>query len=307
METGSASAIASAVKSMNTKIQNAGFGSMVAGNNRTAGKLGALATQKAGIASQISAATSYASDQASSLGDYLSVGDSSATTVSDLITQMQGSQKNAKSFAAEIAKLGKIGLNKTLLSQVADQGPGGSLAALLNGASSFDVKNLNALASSQNKLTTSFGNTMADAMYDTGAQAGKGFLSGLKAQEKSLQAEMDKLASGMVKTIKKKLGIKSPSTVMRDQVGKQLAYGVAAGVTIHTPKAVYAAQRMADMTAAVRARSSVGGWSGGAAAPAHETHVHVHFDDPTLKGLIRVEVEEGHADLASALAAGGVH
>ncbi|BBA99282.1 hypothetical protein RVR_5831 [Actinacidiphila reveromycinica] len=301
LETGTASAIASAVKSMNTKLQNAGYGSLVAGNNRTATKLGALATQKASIASQISAAKSYASDQASSLGDYLGIGDTSATSVSSLIAQMQQSQSTGRSFASEIAKLSKMGLNKTLLAQVADQGPGGSLASMLAGASSYDIKQLNALATSQNKLTSSFGNTMADAMYDSGAQAGKGFLTGLQAQETAIQKEMNKLAEGMVSAIKKKLKIKSPSQVFRDQVGKQVALGMAAGIAAHGPKAVLAAQRMADMTAAVRAK---GGTGTGAAAAVHETHVHVHFDDEALRGLIDVQVkqgvEAGHADLVAA-------
>ena len=47
----------------------------------------------------------------------------------------------------------------------------------------------------------------------------KGILAGLKAQEKALQQQMNKLGAGMVKSIKRSLKIKSPSRVTRDEVG----------------------------------------------------------------------------------------
>jgi hypothetical protein len=150
---------------------------------------------------------------------------------------MQSSQGTASKFAAEVTDLRKRGLSTDILGQLADAGPGSQLAALLSKATAGDIGQLNKLAASQKKLTVSFGQTMADAMYDSGAQAGKGFLTGLQQQEKDLQAEMDKLAAGMVATIKKKLGIKSPSTVMRDQIGRQVALGAAAGVRLHAPRA----------------------------------------------------------------------
>jgi TP901 family phage tail tape measure protein len=275
LETGTASAIASAVKSMNTKLQGAGAGSLVAGNLRTSAKLQSLATQKASIASRIAAANQYASDQSAGLGDFLGLSNIPASSLSSLISRMQSSQNTAAKFAAEVTDLRKRGLSTDILSQLADAGPGSQLAALLSKATSGDIGQLNKLAASQKKLTVSFGQTMADAMYDSGAAAGKGFLTGLQQQEKDLQAEMNRLAAGMVTTIKKKLGIKSPSTVMRDQVGKQLAYGIAAGVHLHTPKAVHAAQKMADTTAAVRARITAGhtgGAGGGAPQIVHHHH-----------------------------------
>jgi hypothetical protein len=254
LETGTASAIASAVKSMNTKLQAAGAGNLVAGNLRTSAKLQALANRKASIAAQISAAQNYASDQAGRLGDYLGIGSTSATTPAQLIQQMSGLQHQAQGFATLVANLAKRGLNKNLLAQLAEAGPGSSLQTLFTQLSGSDIAQLNRLAASQAKLTASFGNQMADAMYDSGAQAGKGFLAGLKAQEAQLQAEMDRLALGMVNAIKKRLGIKSPSRVMHHEVGKQVALGVASGVRAFAPHAEAEAQRMADTAAAVRAR-----------------------------------------------------
>lgn len=308
LETGTASAITSAVKSINTKLQAAGAGSMVSGNNKTASKLASLANQKASIASQISAANQAAADQSSSLGDFLSVTGTTATSVHALAIQMEEQQDTARKFASEAAALSKKGLDKGLLQQLASQGPGGTLAALLNGANASDITQLNKLAKSQSSLTTSFGKTMADAMYDSGSQAGKGFLTGLQAQEKAIQAEMDKLGAGLVKSIKKRLKIKSPSRVMRDEVGRQVGAGLVAGMDAHRTAVAAAASRMA-------AAATAATWTRGQyrAAPVivqtapqqpAPVHVHVHVDDPKFKEMFRVEVEHGFEDFATALAAG---
>jgi TP901 family phage tail tape measure protein len=238
LETSTAAGIASAVKSMNSKLQTAGFGRLVPGNLRAASKLESLAGQRASVQSRISQANDYARAQSDNLGGFLAVSNFPSSSIASLIKRMQNSQTVARNFANEESSLSKRGLNKNLLGQLADAGPGSQLAALLSKASASDIAQLNKLAASQSKLTTSFGQSMANSMYDSGSQAGKGFLSGLKAQEKDLQAEMNKIAKGMVDTIKKALGIKSPSTVFRDQIGKQIIYGTAAGRAHARPESI---------------------------------------------------------------------
>src|SRR5204862_6182783 len=78
----------------------------------------------------------------------------------------------------------------------------------------------------------------------SGAKAGKGFLAGLKAQEKSLQAQMNRLGTSLVRSIKRALKIKSPSRVMRDQVGWQVGAGLALGMHRSVPHVAAAADRM---------------------------------------------------------------
>lgn len=39
---------------------------------------------------------------------------------------------------------------------------------------------------------------MADELYDSGANSGKGFLTGLQSQENAIKAEMAKIAKSMV-------------------------------------------------------------------------------------------------------------
>lgn len=282
LETGTAAGIASAVKSINTKLQAAGAGYLVPGNLQTAGRLESLANQRSSIQSRIAAAGQYATTQSGNIDSFLSLSNIPSGSIAALLQRMQAKQKVASGFAAEVADLSKRGLDKGLLSQLATDGPGSQLAALLSKASASDIAKLNKLAVSQQKLTVSFGQSMANSMYDSGAQAGKGFLSGLQGQEKAIQAEMNRLADGMVATIKHRLGIRSPSTVMRDQIGKQAALGVALGVRMHAPMATAEAQRMADTMAAVRARSGMvmagAGAGGGSGQHAIHTEHHTHYE-----------------------------
>ncbi|MFJ1653521.1 phage tail tape measure protein [Streptomyces sp. NPDC088337] len=295
LATGSASKIASAIKSLNTRLQNAGFGNLVAGNLKASAKLQSLANKKAGVAAKIKAAKEYAADQSGKIQDFLGISGSNAMSVGGLISQMKSQQKTVTSFSTLTKQLQARGASKGLLDQLAEAGPGSQLASILGDrkVTTKDIKQLNSLVQSGDKLATSFGQSMANTMFDSGKQAGKGFLSGLKAQEKELAKAMEKLADALLTSIKKKLKIKSPSQVFRDQVGKQLALGMARGMDEHRPHVAAAARRLADTATggarAARADATFdqlaqlinSGRLGG-------TEVHVHFDDPALRDLIRV-------------------
>lgn len=76
------------------------------------------------------------------------------------------------------------------------------------------------------------------AIFDTaksdleaaGMNALKGFVDGISKSSKSVDKAVSKLATSLVKKFKKSLGIKSPSRVLRDQVGKYIPLGIAAGI-----------------------------------------------------------------------------
>jgi hypothetical protein len=254
LTTGTASAIASAIKSMVGKLQNAGvsksFVNQVLGKSD---KLQSLAAKKASVASRIAEAKQFAADQSSSIKDFLSISGTSAGSVTDLIAQMTGQQKTAKSLSTLTTSLKERGASAALLEQLAAAGPGSQLATILGdkGTTTKDIAKLNSLVASGNKLADAFGRTMADTMYDSGSQAAKGFLTGLTAQQKDLEKAMAKLADALIGSIKKKLKIKSPSRVFRDQVGKMVALGTAQGIDVHTPSVVTAAERMANAAAGV--------------------------------------------------------
>ncbi|MCI3277531.1 phage tail tape measure protein [Streptomyces cylindrosporus] len=299
LTTGTAAAIGSAIKSMIDKLQNAGVSKKFADSVLKAGeKLQSLATKKASVAATIKQANEYAADQSSSIKDFLSISGTSATTVGGLISQMQSGQQTVSGFANLTKSLKSRGASKELLEQLAEAGPGSQLATILGDKSvtTGDIGKLNSLVKSGNKLADNFGKSMADTMYDSGKHAGEGFLAGLKAQEKDLQKAMESLADGLIKSIKKKLKIKSPSGVFRDQIGKQLALGMARGMDDHRPHVEAAARRLADSAyggakatssdAAFNQLAQMLGSDGFAAA----FDVQVKYNDAALRDLIDVQV-----------------
>ncbi|MET9123019.1 phage tail tape measure protein [Streptomyces sp. NPDC004528] len=308
LSTGTSAAIASAIKSLSTKLLNAGYKGTASSVQKKGGQLQKLADQKASIQKQIDAANAYVADQAGTINDFLSISGTSATSIGDLISQATGQQKTASGFVSLTRSLKARGASKDLLEQLAAAGPGSQLATILGGKSvtTGDIAKLNKLMASGGKLATSFGKDMADLMYDSGKDAGKGFLAGLKAQEASLAKQMAKLATDLVKQIKKVLKIKSPSVVFRDEVGKNVVLGLAHGIDLHSHLVGGAAQRLADSATGVTVRRryvpTVAGSSGAredalwerlatALESREASEIHVHFNDDRLRDLIDVQVK----------------
>jgi TP901 family phage tail tape measure protein len=256
LSTGTSSAIASAIKSLATKLLNAGYNKTAASVQKKGGQLEKLADRRASVQKTIAAANAYASDQASKITDFLNISGTSATDIGSLISQMSGQQKTASSFVGLSRSLKTRGASKALLQQLSDAGPGSQLATILGqrNVTTQDIGKLNSLVASGGKLATSFGRDMADLMYDTGKHAGEGFLAGLKATERDLQKQIDKLAKNLVDSIKKALKIKSPSGVMRDEVGKNVVLGLVHGMDLHGHLVGGAAQRLADTASGVSPR-----------------------------------------------------
>ncbi|MFB7555335.1 peptidoglycan DD-metalloendopeptidase family protein [Streptomyces brevispora] len=167
-----------------------------------------------------------------------------------------------KTFSANIAALAKRGLSKDLIGQIIAAGPdqGAPYAAALVAATDAQLKDINATQAQISKASTAYGQSAADAMYDAGAMSGKGYLAGLKAQEKAIVAAMTSLAKKVQKTLKVELKISSPSRVM-DALGRFTGLGYANGVRATIPQAAEAAASMARVvrstTAATVARTEV--------------------------------------------------
>jgi TP901 family phage tail tape measure protein len=309
LETGTSSAIASAIKSVATKLLNAGYTKTARGVMSRGSKLEKLTDKRSSVQKQIAAANQYVTDQAGTIKDFLSISGTSASSIGDLIAQAGAQQKTASGFVSLTKSLKARGASKDLLEQLAESGPGSQLAAILGakGTTTGDIAKLNKLMSSGGKLANSFGKDMADLMYDSGKNAGKGFLAGLKAQEKSLTKQINKLATDLVKAIKKALKIKSPSGVFRDEVGKQVVLGMVHGMDMHSHLVGASAQRLADTATGVSMRRryvpiAAAGRAGSAeedarwerlarAIEASASEVHVHFQDDRLKDLIDVQVK----------------
>ncbi|WP_405769327.1 hypothetical protein OG539_32855 [Actinacidiphila glaucinigra] len=245
--TGSTSAIAAMAKELIGDIQRAFKGTstklddkLVTLIQKNNSKLLSLAKQRDKIAATIKAAKEFASGVTSNArgGAALSGMDAESLTPGggSILSGLQSKLANIRQFQSYIGILAKRGLNKGLLRQILEMGPEQGLpyASTLVGSSASMLKSINSAQSSIDKASTSLGNAGADVLYDSGKMAGRGFLTGLAAQQKDIEKLMLKIATGMQKSIRKALGIKSPSTVFR-KLGQHTTQGLALGLVDRAP------------------------------------------------------------------------
>jgi hypothetical protein len=162
----------------------------------------------------------------------VATGEDKNITLSDVMAQMQTSVDKSTSFSKALSDLKSRGVSKDIINEIAQAGiSGGGLetaGAILSGSDS-DIANLNEMQKKINANAASAGKTAADAMYAAGIKAAQGLVDGLTKKQKDIEKAMMKIAKSMEKSLKKALGIKSPSRVMM-QVGHHTAEGFALGI-----------------------------------------------------------------------------
>jgi len=167
----------------------------------------------------------------------ISPGNNGKLQVFDIVKQMQAALVKAQAFSRNLAALKKKGLRADLIAQIAQAGvEGGSAAAeALAQATPDSIKQVNSLQAQLVTAANQAGNTAGDAMYKAGIDAAKGLVKGLQKEQRSIEAQMLKIAKGMTAAIKKALGIKSPSRVFADEVGRMIPRGTLVGVKKELP------------------------------------------------------------------------
>jgi chorismate mutase len=208
--------------------------------NKQTKKLLDAAAKRDKLASTIATAKKYASDVTSAARETAGLSNlgmqPEEVTAGGIKAGLASKLSQIKQFTKYIGILAKKGLGKGLLRQILNMGPeaGYAYASALVGADKGTFKSINSLQGQLDKSTTTLGRTGADLLYDSGKKAGKGFLTGLAAQQKDIENLMLKIAKGMQKAIKKALGIKSPSRVMA-QLGAYSTQGLARGLIEGVP------------------------------------------------------------------------
>lgn len=151
-------------------------------------------------------------------------------------SRLASAANRVRAFTNALITLRKQGLRKDLLGQLLEMGPQAGLdfARSLTAQGVAGVKRFNVLQERLSTEAARLGKVGADAMFDSGKKAGAGFLTGLKAQQKSIEALMLSIAKGMQKAIRRALGIRSPSAVMAE-IGRQTTLGVAMGLVRPVP------------------------------------------------------------------------
>lgn len=321
--TGTAADLSKALAALVKDVRTAGLSgkALSAAGGKAAAKLFSLAKAQDAVVSRIAAAKTAAVDQKKTADDFLGLGNlAEETSVNGVIVGMRDRQRTAATFASQIKTLSKKGLSQDLISQLVAMGPDSQLAGVVAGASKGQIKTLNGLAKSGASLSTSYGRTMADSMFDAGKDASRGFLTGLQSQEKALQAQMNKLGKGIVAAIRKSLDSHSPSRKTR-AVGRDTGAGLLIGVLAMVPRVKAAAARlgaaaipptgaMAAQSAFASAAAVASPVGAGSAQPSagvglDSLSVRVFIGAEELSHIARSEVYAATGELVAIIDAGG--
>lgn len=254
--TGSTSKIQTASKKLRTLLAKAldakgitrgTYNSLVKQSKSAEKSLVGLANSRAAVAKKLSDATTKLNAAVKLRDDYkatirASVNDlgnvtnfvdsSGGTDASWIISGLEQAVAKAKKFGELIAQLKQKGLSNTALKQIADKGVEGGLnvaQALADGGTAA-ISQVNALQRKLDQAGLALGTVTSNAFYQSGVQAAAGLVKGLQSQSAQLAAAASKIALALAAAVKKALKIKSPSQVFRDQVGKQIAAGMAVGM-----------------------------------------------------------------------------
>ena len=153
------------------------------------------------------------------------------SSVSDYIQGLKTQVEQTKEYENVLQRLRTMGLNDETFKQLTDAGISDlpfAQALLAGGKSAVDQ--INGLGTQLTTAGKTFGSQASTDLYQAAVNAAAGLVKGLESQQAAIQKEMDKIADAMVASIKKKLGIKSPSTVFAE-VGGYSAQGLAQGLT----------------------------------------------------------------------------
>ncbi|MGW3427491.1 hypothetical protein ACWDHW_05980 [Streptomyces melanosporofaciens] len=285
--TGSKDKIASTSKALAKDIWDAFSGTkdnrLVAQLNKTTKRLQDLAAKRDALAKKIAEAKQFAKDTtatAKSSAQLSSLGlDENDITAGNIKGALADKLAKIKQFTRYIDTLAKRGLNKGLLRQILNMGPeaGYAYANALAGADNSTLKSISSIQSSIDTASTTLGNLGADRLYDAGKMASAGFLAGLRNDQKKIELLMMSIAKGMQKSIRKALGIKSPSTVMAE-IGRYSTEGLAAGLVSGLPAVQSVMDAVAGKVASVQPVIGKAVPGGGTVVRAGGDTFHIHVD-----------------------------
>lgn len=189
-----------------------------------------------------------------------------AATGASILAAVKKAVANAKTFTSVLKKLRKNGLSASLVAQLAEAGPSAlpqAQALLSSGAGT--LKAITAQYAELNTVSAGAGKFIADQTKGAGVATAQGLVNGLKSQEAKLDKAINNLTDRMIRQLKKKLKIKSPSQVTHE-IGQHVADGLINGMTSRLANLHAAAGELAS--GAVKAPGSAG-------ALRHASGVHI--------------------------------
>ena len=170
-----------------------------------------------------------------------------AVSSGDIVSNLRARYAKIKKYGDDLKVLLNNGLSNAAYKQLTDAGVdagGAYVDALVKGAASGDIGEVNGLVDNINALTDQLGIDTSDRLYQAGVDAAQGLVNGLESLNAKLAAAATRLGNNIAKAIRKALGIKSPSRVLRRDMG-YAGDGLSKGLDDQTPKVANAAARLA--------------------------------------------------------------
>ena len=191
-----------------------------------------------------------------------------------------------KKYAETLQRLRALGLDDATYRMLLEEGTAGQeFADQLLAGGQDSINEINSLDSELLSASTTLAKDAAKNLYQAGVDAAQGLVDGLKAKKAELQVEMENLATMMVRSIKRQLGIRSPSKIFAE-IGNLMTQGLTQGLTASTSEVSDAASKLG--TAAVSAiQRTVDGISAGIS-----TNIDV---DPTITPVLDLSQVERDA------------
>jgi hypothetical protein len=208
-----------------------------------AGRLASLADSRVKLAARLKTAQANvdkilatrnkkADEVAGSLRGEMKLSNFVGMDAKDMVAGANAIAARIKAFGTKITALRNLGLSATLISEVAGLGSedGSMVADSLIAGGKGQVAGLNAAYQSIDASAKSTGLSVANGMYGAGIQGAQGLANGLRKNIAAVDKAAKDISNRLIAQVKKTLGIRSPSRVMRDQVGMQIGAGLAQGI-----------------------------------------------------------------------------
>jgi hypothetical protein len=228
-----------------TKIDD-GLLSLISATNR---KLQGLADTRQKIADKLQEALAFAAQIEGNSQSFASAlglkflgpdGQEVAPQADTIISGLKGQLAKLRNFGSDIATLVKAKLSPTVLRQLLEGGPeqASAMAMAIAAGGQNTVDEINNVQGQIDVAAKALGEVGADYLYDAGAKAGNGFLTGLKGQLDVLEQTMEDLATRLVNAVNAGIAkAQKVATAAADKAAPKLAEEKQTKTITTTPKA----------------------------------------------------------------------
>jgi hypothetical protein len=226
-------------------------------------------------------------------------------TGSGITSGLQAKLATLRQFGAAIKKLAARKLGHSLLRQIINMGPDDGLAyadAILS--SSGIISELNQTEKAIGKTAKSVSRSAADALYDKGKDAGKGFLSGLKGERAGLEREMRHMADKWGREAVKWLNVPQSALPHHHRTHHHRTHHRAMGGLITEPVVGYGLSSGDEWQFGESGTERVTPGSGKGMAPVYNFEVRVFVGDREITDIVRTEISESNRGIRRRVNAG---